>query len=41
MNTSLGVPIHNDDKFPMTVYFCGGSQSEKKAENKIYVMKWS
>lgn len=33
--------IHKQDKFPYTVYFCAGSQSEKKNENKIYVMKWS
>ena len=31
---------HKDDNYPMSVYFCGGSQGEKKNENKIYVMKW-
>jgi len=25
----------------MTVYFCAGSQAEKKSDNKIYVMKWT
>ena len=25
----------------MSVYFCAGSQSMNKNENKIYVMKWS
>jgi len=24
----------------MSVYFCGGSQCENPADNKIYVMKW-
>lgn len=33
--------IHKNDKFPYTVYFCAGSQSLKKNENKIYAMKWS
>jgi len=32
---------HRSDKFPYTVYFCAGSQSLKKNENKIYVLKWS
>ena len=32
---------HRTDKFPYTVYFCAGSQSLKKNENKIYVLKWS
>lgn len=41
MNEKLGIREHNDDKFPMSVYFCGGSQSINKTENKIYVMKWS
>jgi ribosome assembly protein RRB1 len=36
-----GQTIHKHDKFPYTVYFCGGSQALKKNENKIYVMKWS
>ena len=36
-----GLPMHKSDKFPYTVYFCAGSQSLKKSENKIYVMKWS
>jgi len=25
----------------MTAYFVGGSQSEDKSQNKLYVMKWS
>lgn len=37
----FGQTIHKNDKFPYTVYFCGGSQALKKNENKIYVMKWS
>jgi len=32
---------HKFDKFPYTAYFCAGSQSTKKSENKIYVLKWS
>lgn len=36
-----GLPTHKTDKFPYTVYFCAGSQSLKKNENKIYVLKWS
>jgi ribosome assembly protein RRB1 len=36
-----GLPTHRTDRFPYTVYFCAGSQSTKKAENKIYVLKWS
>lgn len=36
----LNTQIHKQDKYPMSVYFCGGSQSEVKTENKIYVMKW-
>jgi ribosome assembly protein RRB1 len=32
---------HKSDKFPYTVYFCAGSQSLKKNENRIYVLKWS
>lgn len=32
---------HRNDKFPMTAYMVAGSQAEKKADNKIYVMKWS
>ena len=31
---------HRNDKFPMTTYLVAGSQAEKKAENKLYVMKW-
>jgi len=30
-----------EDKYPMSVYFCAGSQSVNKNENKIYVMKWA
>ena len=41
MNETLGIREHNDDKYPMNVYFCGGSQCVNKSENKIYVMKWS
>lgn len=37
----LDINVHKKDKFPMEVYFCGGSQSENTQENKIYVMKWS
>jgi ribosome assembly protein RRB1 len=37
----LEMDLHKKDKFPLSVYFCGGSQSDNKAENKIYVMKWS
>lgn len=36
-----GIATHKQDKFPYTVYFCAGSQSLKKNENKIYVLKWS
>lgn len=36
----LQMDIHKDDKFPQSVYFCGGSQSENPGDNKIYVMKW-
>jgi len=32
--------IHKEDKFPLSVYFCGGSQCENVNDNKIYVMKW-
>lgn len=32
--------VHKEDKFPLSVYFCGGSQSQNANENKIYVMKW-
>ena len=36
------MPVHNEDKFPMSVYFAAGSQNSlAKADNKIYVMKWS
>jgi ribosome assembly protein RRB1 len=37
----MGVDKHNSDKFPLTTYMVAGSQAEKKADNKIYVMKWS
>jgi ribosome assembly protein RRB1 len=36
-----GLPTHKQDRFPYTVYFCSGSQSLKKSENRIYVQKWS
>lgn len=36
-----GQPTHKQDKFPYTAYFVAGSQSLKKNENKIYVLKWS
>lgn len=32
---------HRQDKFPYTVYFCAGSQTFNKKDNKIYTMKWS
>lgn len=32
---------HKNDRFPYTVYLVAGSQSFKKSENKLYVMKWS
>ena len=32
---------HRNDKFPMTAYMVAGSQADKKADNKLYVMKWS
>lgn len=41
MNKKLDIPEHNNDQYPMSVYFCGGSQGMNKNENKIYVMKWS
>lgn len=41
MNKKLGIQEHTNDKYPMSVYFCGGSQGMNKNENKIYVMKWS
>lgn len=31
---------HVNDRYPMTAYFCGGSQGQNTKENKIYVMKW-
>ena len=36
-----GLMKHKQDKFPYTTYLVAGSQSTKKNENKIYVMKWS
>lgn len=36
-----GIAKHKKDDFPYTTYLCAGSQSSKKNENKIYVMKWS
>ena len=41
MKDKHGDMVHKHDKFPYTVYFCAGSQSLKKNENKIYAMKWS
>lgn len=40
-DAKTGLDLHKQDKFPYTVYFCAGSQSEKKNDNKIYVMKWA
>ena len=37
----LKMEIHKEDKYPMSVYFCAGSQCPNKNENKIYVMKWA
>lgn len=37
----LQTNIHKGDRYPMEVYFCGGSQCPQKSDNKIYVMKWS
>ena len=31
---------HKKDIFPMDVYLVAGSQAEKRADNRIYVMKW-
>ena len=31
---------HKKDQCPMDVYMVAGSQAEKRADNKIYVMKW-
>ena len=36
----LNMDVHKEDKFPMSVYFCGGSQTQNANENTIYVMKW-
>jgi len=36
----LNQNLHKQDVFPLSVYFCGGSQSQNPNENKIYVMKW-
>ena len=36
-----GLLTHKKDKYPYTVYFCAGSQTLKKSDNKIYVLKWS
>lgn len=41
MKDNHGQMIHKQDKFPYTVYFCAGSQTLKKNDNKIYIMKWS
>lgn len=37
----LNLSKHKQDTYPMTTYFVGGSQSEDKNQNKLYVMKWS
>lgn len=37
----LNQQVHRQDKYPMTTYFVGGSQSEESTQNKLYVMKWS
>lgn len=37
----LDTQKHKDDKYPMEVYFCAGSQATLAQDNKIYVMKWS
>jgi len=39
-DAKLDTLVHNDDKYPMSVYFTGGSQCENPSDNKIYVMKW-
>ena len=36
----LNMNLHKKDKFPLSVYFCGGSQCANANDNKIYVMKW-
>ena len=36
-----GVMKHKMDRFPYSVYFCAGSQAQKKGDNKLYVMKWA
>lgn len=36
----LNLHKHVNDKYPMQVYFCAGSQGLTKGENKIYVLKW-
>lgn len=41
LNKRLNIEEHKKDKYPMTTYFCAGSQGENKNDNKIYVMKWS
>ena len=38
--TRNNVLRHKKDQYPMDVYLVAGSQAEKRAENKIYVMKW-
>jgi ribosome assembly protein RRB1 len=37
----LDTRVHKNDKYPMTTYFCGGSQGQNQNENKLYVMKWT
>ena len=41
LNKRLNIDEHKKDKYPMTAYFCAGSQGVNKNDNKIYVMKWS
>jgi len=35
------VKRHKDDKFPYTAYLVAGSQTAKRSDNRIYVMKWT
>lgn len=36
----LNLNKHTNDKYPMQLYFCAGSQGANKGDNKIYVLKW-
>lgn len=40
MDKRLNINVHKNDKYPMSIYFCGGSQNPNNNDNKIYVMKW-